>query len=299
MTHRFPISAASSFKPGGNVSDWMIEREAMPMADLVPIGRFAQIVQLSIKALRLYAEQGLLLPSYIDPETGYRYYRVEQATAAARIRLLRTLEMPLEDIRVILQAPTPALAQAMLEQHYEQIAHRVARYQAALPKLRWLIEHGEEFLAYDINVKEIPDQLIISRLLLVPEGKMGQQVSDAMQRLIAFAIQHGVFQPLSPAVVIHHRHTEEAAEIEIGLPIEQPLRVESPPVSTILPGGPMASVVHIGSYRDLGIIFPALAAWIHERGYTIRGSPRSLFQYKESLVEPAEARTELLWPIAL
>lgn len=36
------------------------------MNQLLPIGRFARITQLSIKALRFYADAGLLLPSYID-----------------------------------------------------------------------------------------------------------------------------------------------------------------------------------------------------------------------------------------
>jgi DNA-binding transcriptional MerR regulator len=40
------------------------------MSDLIPIGRFSQMTQLSIKALRLYAEQGLLYPAYVTPNAG-------------------------------------------------------------------------------------------------------------------------------------------------------------------------------------------------------------------------------------
>ena len=42
--------------------------------DLLSIGAFAQRTRLSHKALRLYAELGLLPPARIDPETGYRFY---------------------------------------------------------------------------------------------------------------------------------------------------------------------------------------------------------------------------------
>ena len=59
------------------------------MTNLIPIGRFAQITHLSVKALRIYAQEGLLQPIYVDPESGYRYYTLAQATLAARIRLLR------------------------------------------------------------------------------------------------------------------------------------------------------------------------------------------------------------------
>ena len=65
------------------------------MTDLIPIGRFAQITHLSVKALRIYANEGLLQPMYVDPESGYRYYSLAQAALAARIRLLRLVDMPL------------------------------------------------------------------------------------------------------------------------------------------------------------------------------------------------------------
>jgi DNA-binding transcriptional MerR regulator len=76
------------------------------MTDLIPIGRFAQITHLSVKALRLYAKAGLLQPVNVDPESGYRYYLLSQAALAARIRLLRLVEMPLEEIRAVSQPVT-------------------------------------------------------------------------------------------------------------------------------------------------------------------------------------------------
>jgi DNA-binding transcriptional MerR regulator len=59
------------------------------MTNLMSIGRFAQITHLSVKALRIYAREGLLLPMYVDPESGDRYYSLTQAAVTARIRLLR------------------------------------------------------------------------------------------------------------------------------------------------------------------------------------------------------------------
>ncbi len=42
------------------------------MKNLVPIGRFSTICRLSLKALRLYDEMGLLRPALVDPGSGYR-----------------------------------------------------------------------------------------------------------------------------------------------------------------------------------------------------------------------------------
>ena len=66
------------------------------MGDLLPIGRFAKATRLSVKALRHYDELGLLRPAFVDPSSGYRYYRPAQANQAEAIRILRSLEMPLE-----------------------------------------------------------------------------------------------------------------------------------------------------------------------------------------------------------
>ena len=68
------------------------------MEDLVPIGRFSRMTRLSIKALRLYDGLGLLTPAWVDPSSSYRYYRLGQANRAEAIRVLRQVDMPLEEI---------------------------------------------------------------------------------------------------------------------------------------------------------------------------------------------------------
>jgi DNA-binding transcriptional MerR regulator len=59
---------------------------------VIPIGRFAQLTGLTVRALRHYESQGLLLPARVDRESGYRYYREEQLPDALHVRLLRALE---------------------------------------------------------------------------------------------------------------------------------------------------------------------------------------------------------------
>ena len=68
------------------------------------VGRFAQAAGLSRKALRLYDQLDILVPDYVDPESGYRYYSPDQLEKARFIRLLRAMEMPLSDVRRVLAA---------------------------------------------------------------------------------------------------------------------------------------------------------------------------------------------------
>ncbi|MCW7943610.1 hypothetical protein AAW14_15995 [Streptomyces hygroscopicus] len=66
---------------------------------MLTIGAFAKACRLSPKALRLYDELDLLRPARVDPETGYRYYAVEQLEQARLVAWLRRLGMPLARIR--------------------------------------------------------------------------------------------------------------------------------------------------------------------------------------------------------
>ena len=76
------------------------------MEPLIPIGQFAKLTSLSIQALRRYADGNLFLPAWIDPETGYRYYRKDLVERAWMIRLLRAADMP-HDVRVKSVPPQP------------------------------------------------------------------------------------------------------------------------------------------------------------------------------------------------
>ncbi len=108
------------------------------MDDLLAIGRFSQLTQLTVKALRLYDERGLLEPAVVDFQTGFRYYRLDQLPAARRIRLLRSLEMPLEEVQAVIGAPDSVAARALLARHRQRIEERIAGYQGGLRSLQVL-----------------------------------------------------------------------------------------------------------------------------------------------------------------
>jgi DNA-binding transcriptional MerR regulator len=139
------------------------------MSYLISIGRFAQITQLSIKALHIYDEIGLLRPVYIDADSGYRYYSITQLPLARRIRLLRSIDMSLDSIHALLDAPTPAAMDALLREHQQRITDRIIKDQQALHLLQHLIDHQADDLAFSVQVKDVSEQLIVGiRLQATP-----------------------------------------------------------------------------------------------------------------------------------
>jgi DNA-binding transcriptional MerR regulator len=273
------------------------------MTDLIPIGRFAQITHLSVKALRIYANEGLLQPMYVDPESGYRYYTLAQATLAARIRLLRLVDMPLEEIRAVLQASDPEMVRMHLTSHQQRITNRMARDQQSLLLLERVRDRPDAFLSFEVQIKEVPDQPILSLSVHAAYGTFGQAIRSSFSTLIASAKEIGVYTPDQPPLIILHQYTpqesqEGGTDFEVCLPMARLVEGIRGIVSTLLPGGTVASVVHVGPYHELELIYPMLGAWIEIHGYVITGSPRNLILTNHALVtDPAGYHTEVQWPV--
>lgn len=66
---------------------------------LFSIGEISRIFHLSVSSIRHYESLGLITPEYVDPETGYRYYSPRQFEPFNTICYLRTLDMPLIEIK--------------------------------------------------------------------------------------------------------------------------------------------------------------------------------------------------------
>jgi len=132
--------------------------------NLLSIGEFAAASRLSQKALRLYGENGLLPPAWVDPESGYRYYRLEQLRSATLIAFLRRAGMPLAEIRAFLREPTLA----RLEDFERSVADELAERRRVLRYVKRILK---EEAMYDVITKQVPEQPYVSRTerVLVPE----------------------------------------------------------------------------------------------------------------------------------
>ena len=58
---------------------------------MLKIGEFSKLSQITVKAIRFYEKEGLLIPASVDEWTGYRFYNTEQLETAARIKSYRQL----------------------------------------------------------------------------------------------------------------------------------------------------------------------------------------------------------------
>ncbi len=98
-------------------------------------GEFSRRSQLSIKALRLYDQLGLLLPAAVDGRNGYRGYDESQLFTARLIVLLRSLDMPLQEVARVVAAAGPEAAD-LIESYWASQERRFAAQRQIAATLR-------------------------------------------------------------------------------------------------------------------------------------------------------------------
>lgn len=94
---------------------------------LLSIGKMAEINGVTIPTLRLYDKNGLLKPAYIDPDSGYRYYTLQQTARLDIIAYMKELGMSLGEIRSVLQKEDIALIEGILARKNEQLHEQMRR----------------------------------------------------------------------------------------------------------------------------------------------------------------------------
>src|ERR1700759_317308 len=109
----------------------------MPAA--LTIGDFSRATHLSVKTLRHYHRVGLLAPADVDTGTGYRRYTTGQIPTAQVIRRFRDLDMPLDQIHAVLEAPDLRTRNELISAHLASLEQNLARTQSAVASLRDLL----------------------------------------------------------------------------------------------------------------------------------------------------------------
>ncbi|MEU5089240.1 MerR family transcriptional regulator [Streptomyces sp. NPDC021356] len=114
--------------------------------DMYSIGEMARTSGLSVSALRFYDRAGVLVPAWVDPVSGYRWYAAEQYAEAAVLARLRRAGMPLADIRLVLAGWSSAdtdLVRGLLQTHLRRLEAGLSDARSEFSALRTRLDHRE------------------------------------------------------------------------------------------------------------------------------------------------------------
>jgi DNA-binding transcriptional MerR regulator len=248
---------------------------------LIPIGRFANLTDLSPRLLRRLDERGLLSPVLVDPDTRYRYYDLSQTRAAGLIHLGRQLGLTLDQLGDLLGAWEHGDLRRTLERHRESVAQRLAEQSRLLRLLDQELGRDEPLMTYEIGVKEVPAVVVMSA-----EGSIARthphdpwSLESALRRTGARikvqVARHGE-EPVPHPLILYHADLEHDAEIrfEVCFPIARRLPGCPGVRCKELPAARVAFTTFRGPYDTIWNAYVELHAWIADHGHVARGPVR-------------------------
>ncbi len=275
---------------------------------LMPIGVFSTATLVSIKALRLYHEQGLLIPARVDPVTGYRSYRVSQLVDAQVIKRLRDLDVPLADVAEVVRARDPEVTRRVVAAHERVMRDRLADLDRLVSELQQAVD--EPLLQTPVFVRTEPEQhaLAISDVVRDPEHDTYAEFLGRTFPLLNAAMARLQSAPTAPAGALYPPKVEGDSEVVTAfVPVAGPLVLDDRSLADgvaniMLARTPCAVLAHSGSYRSLGDTYRRLGAWVATNATVVDQPVRELYVVSTddtgAFVPEDELRTEIAWPIA-
>ena len=267
-------------------------------SELEPIGSFARGSRLTLNALRLYDELGLLPPSRVDPETGYRYYAPDQVDRARLIGLLRRLDMPLARIGRVLELEGAAAAREVAAFWAEAEASAAVKRRLVVYLERHLTGRGEPM--YDVQTRDVPVQDVLSITRNLTVGDLPDFIMNACRDVIGQMERAGA--TIGDAFVIYHGEVNEDSD--------GPVEVCVPYVGTVEPSGEAVArteSAHREAYTTIsraqtqfpGILdaYAAVERWMEENGTAMSAAPREVYFNADPDPAPEAPFCDIAFPI--
>ncbi|MEU5692868.1 MerR family transcriptional regulator [Actinosynnema sp. NPDC020468] len=215
------------------------------------VGALAKATGLTVRTLHHYDELGLLRPS-ARTASGHRRYTAEDARRLFRVRLLRGLDVPLDRIAEVLDAPDVEPLRALLADHVDRLDDEVERLTSVRERTRGLLARLDE--PDDLLAGRHEDLLALhGRTSLFDDGLTQEQAArlEAQAEAIGPEVRREldvVWRQALAEVVEHHRAGTSVDDPAVRRTVERLRWV----VGTFTGGDPELAASLSAFFRDHG-----------------------------------------------
>jgi DNA-binding transcriptional MerR regulator len=263
------------------------------------IGDFARATQMSVKMLRHYHQIGLLAPADVDAGTGYRQYTTDQIPTAQVIRRFRDVDMSLDRIRAVLEAPDLAQRNRLISEHLDVLQDGLAQTQAAVSSLQDLLAAGASSDVGEISFRRADETPAAAISDTVSMDDVSDWYQGAIGELYATLAAQDIHEA-GPAGGIYDNDLwgAERGKATVFVPVTGEVRPAGRVVFTLIPAIELATIVHPGSHRDVDRVYGTLAAYVARHALAIDAPIREYYLVGSHDTRDQSAwRTEICWPI--
>ena len=261
------------------------------------IGDFSKLTRVSIKALRFYDEVGLLKPTYVDRDTGYRYYSATLLPRLNRIVAFKELGLSLGEIGHLLEGDLPVdRVRESLQNRRAELTRRIERKRAQLAEVdAWLaqLEQAGRVPDYEVTIKQVAPRLVASVRDTLSSYADADDLFDELQS----QFKHRG-SPLDRGAIWHTcAGQRRSIDCEAILFLREPAPGAGRAQVYELPGVAVACVIHQGSDETCERAYVAARSWIESRGYAIAGPSREVYWQGDVAQDGDSGVTEIQYPI--
>ena len=270
---------------------------------MLSIGEFSNICKVSTKTLRYYAEIGLLEPSEVNSENGYRYYSIEQLEKMLFINRLKAYSFSLEEIKAIMQSEETRedkLHHAFLQKKQE-IEKKVQDYSQILEQLEddiSTVEQGRSIISYmdeiDVQLVDVPEMYLLSIREMVHVEDYPDEYARCYGKLYRRIAVDKLTMCGAPMALFHSEEPSPSGfDTEFAIPVQEYLTG----TRDFCPGLCLKTVVR-GPYTELSSVYTKQIQWAAKEGYRCTDA---LFEvYVTDPYQIADAKdniTEVYYPV--
>ena len=270
---------------------------------MLSIGEFSNICKVSTKTLRYYAEIGLLEPSEVNPENGYRYYSIEQLEKMLFINRLKAYSFSLDEIKVIMQLEGEEGDNLYLTfiHKKKEIEKQVHNFNQILTQLEndiLAIKQGKSIMSYmddiDVQLVEVPMMYLLSIRKKVQVDDYPREYASCFGKLFK-NIAVGRLTMAGPPMALFHsaEFTPDGLDTEFAIPVKE----YATGTRDFNPGLCVKTVVR-GAYSELSSVYAKQREWAEKEGFKCNNALYETYVTDPSQIADEEENiTEVYYPV--
>lgn len=241
---------------------------------MLKIGEFSKLSHLTIKALRFYEKEGILIPDEVDFQTGYRFYKTSQLTKAAMIKSYRQLGLTIEEIKGIYNGIDK---KKMLISKIKMLEKQKEDIETRLSIINHILENDE--MSYQVTVKEIPETIVCYSEVKVKKYSDMMKIIPSLKK--EFLELNPQIKCTKPPYEFCEYLDKEHKETDIMIRHHEAIKgigMESNRIKfKKIPATKVLSLFYKGAYDEIGKAYSFLMKYVEENDYHVCGLARECY----------------------